>query len=202
VVLASEFGRTLRSNGAGTDHGWGGNTCILGGSVRGGQILGKYPADPEIHIGNGVLVLTTPWEGLWHGISQWVGLSESSIDKVLPNRKNFLKGSYMLDKQSLFRRPNEKSVSDFRFIGDVIKIGTVSFGTTEYGYAFKAKDDAEIIHIRSDAAQIASSSIPGLGWTGMTVASSDGSGFSSRFQRIFSMEFEFSWCNDESCRAK
>ena len=43
VVVQSEFARTLTSNGAGTDHAWGGNTLVLGGSVKGGRILGSYP---------------------------------------------------------------------------------------------------------------------------------------------------------------
>merc|ERR1712196_97684 len=41
VVLASEsdFGRSLQSNGAGTDHAWAGNHMILGGKVKGGSLL-------------------------------------------------------------------------------------------------------------------------------------------------------------------
>lgn len=38
VVVVSEFGRTLTSNGQGTDHSWGGNAMVLGGDVRGGQV--------------------------------------------------------------------------------------------------------------------------------------------------------------------
>ena len=32
----SDFGRTLTSNGLGTDHAWGGNQIVMGGAVRGG----------------------------------------------------------------------------------------------------------------------------------------------------------------------
>ena len=41
VVIASEsdFGRTLSTNGAGTDHAWAGNYFVLGGKVI---------ADPEV----------------------------------------------------------------------------------------------------------------------------------------------------------
>ena len=39
----SDFGRTLTSNGRGSDHGWGGHQIIMGGAVRGGQIYGDYP---------------------------------------------------------------------------------------------------------------------------------------------------------------
>jgi uncharacterized protein (DUF1501 family) len=36
----SEFGRTLDSNGDGSDHGWGNHQIVLGGAVRGGKIYG------------------------------------------------------------------------------------------------------------------------------------------------------------------
>ena len=39
----SDFGRTLTSNGDGTDHAWGGNQIVLGGGVRGRDIYGSYP---------------------------------------------------------------------------------------------------------------------------------------------------------------
>jgi cullin-associated NEDD8-dissociated protein 1 len=107
VVVASEFARTLRSNGFGTDHAWGGNTFLMGGSVRGGQILGKFPSrfdDSDINIGNGILIPTTPWEGMWNGISQWIGIDDNALDKVLPNRKNFLKGDYLFTREQLFKK--------------------------------------------------------------------------------------------------
>ena len=44
VLVISEFGRTFRENGnRGTDHGSGSALWILGGSVRGGQVLGTQP---------------------------------------------------------------------------------------------------------------------------------------------------------------
>ena len=43
AFTASDFGRTLVSNGNGTDHGWGGHHVILGGDVRGGRIFGRIP---------------------------------------------------------------------------------------------------------------------------------------------------------------
>jgi uncharacterized protein (DUF1501 family) len=44
VVVMSEFGRTFRENGnRGTDHGSGSALWVLGGQVRGGQVLGEQP---------------------------------------------------------------------------------------------------------------------------------------------------------------
>ena len=55
VVSVSDFGRTITSNGLGTDHGWGGNHFVLGGSVNGGKIHGSYPDDltPESPLNSG-----------------------------------------------------------------------------------------------------------------------------------------------------
>jgi uncharacterized protein (DUF1501 family) len=44
MVLATEFGRTIRINGdSGTDHGVGTVTLLAGGAVNGGQIFGDWP---------------------------------------------------------------------------------------------------------------------------------------------------------------
>jgi uncharacterized protein (DUF1501 family) len=41
LFTMSEFGRTLDSNGAGSDHGWGNHQIVLGGAVKGGKIYGN-----------------------------------------------------------------------------------------------------------------------------------------------------------------
>ena len=44
VVVATEFGREVAINGTlGTDHGSGGMALVLGGAVKGGQVLGDWP---------------------------------------------------------------------------------------------------------------------------------------------------------------
>ncbi|MCX7932832.1 MAG: DUF1501 domain-containing protein [Rhodovarius sp.] len=44
VLLATEFGRTVRVNGTqGTDHGTAGVAFVLGGAVAGGRVLGTWP---------------------------------------------------------------------------------------------------------------------------------------------------------------
>ncbi|MFM2187256.1 MAG: hypothetical protein RIR43_1828, partial [Pseudomonadota bacterium] len=41
TFTASDFGRTLSSNGDGSDHGWGSHHFIMGGAVQGGRFYGR-----------------------------------------------------------------------------------------------------------------------------------------------------------------
>ena len=92
VAATSDFGRTLTPNGGeGSDHGWGGNYFMMGGSVKGGQILGEYPSDltstGDLNIGRGRLIPTLSWESMLMSAVQWLGLdTEEELDYVLPNR--------------------------------------------------------------------------------------------------------------------
>ena len=102
ILLVSDFGRTITSNGKGTDHGWGGNYAVVGGKVNGGKILGKYPTklgnDGELNIGRGRIIPSTGWEGVWSGLSEWMGVeNDEELTQVLPNLKNF-------PESKLFRR--------------------------------------------------------------------------------------------------
>jgi len=93
IVQASEFGRTLTSNGVGSDHAWGGNTFIAGGSVRGGQILGDYPDDlteyGSRNIGRGRLIPTTSWETVWDGIIEWFGVTATNDKNIVSPRRSY-----------------------------------------------------------------------------------------------------------------
>jgi len=92
VVIASDFGRTFTPNSNdGTDHGWGGHYMILGGDVKGGQILGEYPSDltPDGPLvdDHGRFLPTTSWDSIWNGIVEWTGvIDEADLDYCLPNR--------------------------------------------------------------------------------------------------------------------
>ena len=93
VPVTSEFGRTITSNGAGTDHAWAGNMMVFGGQLNGSRILGTFPqgiaSEADARISRGRLIPSTPWESLWQPIAQWFGVPESQMDFVLPLRKNF-----------------------------------------------------------------------------------------------------------------
>lgn len=98
VVLftASDLGRTLTSNGDGSDHGWGGNSMILGGRVNGRQTLGQYPEmDLEgVQISNterGNFAPTTSLEEYYAELALWFGLDEEDLEEhALPNVRAFI----------------------------------------------------------------------------------------------------------------
>ena len=57
VIVASEFGRTVKPNvHRGTDHGLATTAMILGGAVAGGKILGEWPglAEGKRHESGGI----------------------------------------------------------------------------------------------------------------------------------------------------
>ncbi len=92
TFTTSDFGRTLTSNGKGSDHGWGGHHMIMGGSVNGGQIFGTYPelaADSPLDVGRGVLIPTTAVDEYFTDIALWFGLASGDLDQVLPNVRTF-----------------------------------------------------------------------------------------------------------------
>jgi len=89
----SDFGRTLTSNGDGTDHGWGGHQIIMGGAVNGGNIYGTMPEDLSLNsaddLGDGRMLPTTSVDQYAATLSRWFGLSENEINAVLPNLSRF-----------------------------------------------------------------------------------------------------------------
>ena len=93
LFSASDFGRTLSSNGDGTDHGWGGNQFVLGGGLRGGRLYGDYPEDigPNnvLDTGRGRLVPTVSVEQYFAEMALWMGTSRSELSLVLPNLERF-----------------------------------------------------------------------------------------------------------------
>jgi uncharacterized protein (DUF1501 family) len=67
VLTMSEFGRTIRENGtSGTDHGHATAMFVLGGSVRGGRVLGHWPGlDPAARFEGRDLAVTTDFRDLF-----------------------------------------------------------------------------------------------------------------------------------------
>jgi uncharacterized protein (DUF1501 family) len=92
TFTASDFGRTLRSNGQGTDHAWGGHSLLMGGPVDGGKLFGTYPSlavDGPDDVGNGIILPTISTDEFFTEMLQWFGVSNTDLPYVLPNIENF-----------------------------------------------------------------------------------------------------------------
>ena len=93
LFTQSDFGRTLTSNGDGSDHGWGGAQFVLGGSVRGGKFYGEYPSlaidGPLTLPFGGVVVPTVAADQYAATLARWFGVPHSSLPAVAPNLPNF-----------------------------------------------------------------------------------------------------------------
>ncbi len=89
---SSDFGRTLTSNGKGSDHGWGGHHIIMGGAVNGGRFYGDYPElqpNNPLDVGRGVYIPTTATDLYFAELARWFGVADSDLDLVLPNHGRF-----------------------------------------------------------------------------------------------------------------
>ena len=93
TFTASDFSRTLRSNGRGTDHAWGANAMVFGGKVDGGKIYGTYPdlaLDGPDDVGRGGRLLPSTAADLYFAeLLRWFGVSAGNMSYVLPNITNF-----------------------------------------------------------------------------------------------------------------
>jgi uncharacterized protein (DUF1501 family) len=85
ILTMSEFGRMARENGnGGTDHGHAGAMFVIGGSVKGGKVHGKWPglAPEQLYEGRD-LALTTDFRSVFTEIaSQHLGATR--LDAVFP----------------------------------------------------------------------------------------------------------------------
>lgn len=96
---ASDFGRTLSSNGDGSDHGWGSHHFVVGGAVHGKAFYGYAPpmsvsddlSKPENvwHVGQGRLLPTTSVDQYAATMATWFGVEASELTRVVPNIGNF-----------------------------------------------------------------------------------------------------------------
>ena len=92
LFTASDFGRTLTSNGAGSDHAWGGNQIVMGGAVRGQRIFGQFPSlyeDNPLDTGRGRLIPTTSVDEFFADLALWFGVDKANLPLVLPNIERF-----------------------------------------------------------------------------------------------------------------
>lgn len=94
TFTASDFARTLGTNGQGSDHAWGGNHIVMGGGIQGGKIFGQYPTTLELgnplDLGRGRLIPTTSVDQLAAELAMWFGVSNGpDLVDILPNLREF-----------------------------------------------------------------------------------------------------------------
>ena len=92
AFTASDFGRTLTSNGDGSDHGWGSTHFVLGGAVSGAAYYGTPPQlvlnGPD-DVGQGRLLPSTAVDQYAATLARWFGVSDSELPLVMPNITNY-----------------------------------------------------------------------------------------------------------------
>ncbi|MFM2252078.1 MAG: hypothetical protein RJB68_415, partial [Pseudomonadota bacterium] len=101
---ASDFGRTLSSNGDGSDHGWGSHQFVVGGAVDGQCYFGEappinvtdgtgwprvYTAAEQWHVGQGRLLPRTSVDQYAATLAKWFGVTSTEMPQVLGNINNF-----------------------------------------------------------------------------------------------------------------
>ena len=89
VVVATEFGRTVRINGTeGTDHGTGTIALLAGGAVKGGRVIANWPTLKPVSLYEGRdLAPTTDLRAVIKGVlSDHLGISENALaSSVFPD---------------------------------------------------------------------------------------------------------------------
>lgn len=88
----SDFGRTYKSNGKGSDHGWGNHQFVVGGAVKGGDIYGRVPVQqiggPD-DTSDGRWIPTIASDEYAATMALWFGVGASELPTVLPNINRF-----------------------------------------------------------------------------------------------------------------
>lgn len=86
VVVMTEFGRRVEENSAfGTDHGRGSVMFVMGGGIKGGRVLGKWPGlSREVLEGPGDLPVTTNYRNVLAPILQRHG-ADGKLNQIFPD---------------------------------------------------------------------------------------------------------------------
>jgi uncharacterized protein (DUF1501 family) len=88
----SDFGRTLTSNGDGTDHAWAGNQVVIGDAVNGREIYGDYPVleiGSSEDVGGGRMIPSTSADQYAATLAKWFGIPDVDLEIVAPSLSNF-----------------------------------------------------------------------------------------------------------------
>ncbi len=106
TFTASEFGRKLVNDGAGTDHGWGGHHFVIGGGVKGGDVYGRFPDflafdgqggffSNDLLDGGGHMLPEISVDQMVYTLGKWMGVAQADLagttpgTGIAPNIQNF-----------------------------------------------------------------------------------------------------------------
>jgi uncharacterized protein (DUF1501 family) len=96
----SDFGRTLNSDGDGSDHGWGSAHWVIGGAVKGRNFYGTAPVLPPslttrgpLDVGRGRFIPTLAVDQFGATLGSWFGVSDADLLTIFPNLANFDAGT-------------------------------------------------------------------------------------------------------------
>jgi uncharacterized protein (DUF1501 family) len=90
MLLFTEFGRRVRDNGSGTDHGAGGAAFVIGDAVKGGE-YSEYPSRKPGDLTQGDLAPTIDFRGLYSTILEdWLQVDAKPIVKGSFEKPRFL----------------------------------------------------------------------------------------------------------------
>ena len=97
ILVFTEFGRRVKDNGSGTDHGSGGGAFIIGENVKGG-LYSEYPSlNPSDWLYGEDLQHTIDFRGIYGTIlQQWMGIDPHDIiggdfEQISPFNKTLIR---------------------------------------------------------------------------------------------------------------
>jgi len=88
----SDFGRTLTSNGDGSDHAWGGVQLVVGQAVRGQAFYGAYPSlaiGSERDVGGGRFIPSVSSDQYAATLARWLGVPNDRLIEIAPSLNAF-----------------------------------------------------------------------------------------------------------------
>ncbi len=89
----SDFGRTLTSNGDGSDHAWGGVQLVVGDGVKGRTIYGNYPVleiGGASDVGGGRFIPAVSSDQYAATLAKWFGVADAQMPTIAPSIGNFV----------------------------------------------------------------------------------------------------------------
>ena len=93
TYTTSDFGRTVSSNGDGTDHGWGGNQMIMGGGINQAEIIGKLPSlaigGADDYSEQGRIIPSIANIQVQAELAHWFGVEKNFLPELFPHISNF-----------------------------------------------------------------------------------------------------------------